>query len=182
MLFRSEIVSSQIDNSLDGEEIKPIDSLYSFCRASEDLIRAFWLGTLCRQAIYEVATDKETKTYGKIDRAQIIDRWDVLLRQLRVCLLVSLRLFGSPLGAQEGPGGFGTQTSAKMEPRVILVHLVTILWPSFQQFSLAPGGLANRTSSKTNRITASNETPAKLVRSFPGATASMLCWVGGCPR
>jgi len=74
-------------------------SIYDFCSASEDLIRAFWLGALCRQALYEVATDKEGETYGKIDRTQIIGRWDILLRKLRVCLLVSLRLFGSPLGA-----------------------------------------------------------------------------------
>ena len=94
-----ETVASQIDTFLDDEEIAPMDSLYNFCRASEDLIRAFWLGALCRQAIYEVATDKEGETYGKIDSTQIIDRWDVLLRQLRVCLLVSLRLFGNPLGA-----------------------------------------------------------------------------------
>jgi len=94
-----EIVAIQIDNLLDDEEIAPMKSLYNFCRASEDLIRAFWLGALCRQALYEVATDKEGETYGKIDRTQIIGRWDILLRQLRVCLLVSLRLFGSPLGA-----------------------------------------------------------------------------------
>uniref|UniRef100_A0A7S4EF62 Uncharacterized protein n=1 Tax=Pseudo-nitzschia australis TaxID=44445 RepID=A0A7S4EF62_9STRA len=94
-----EIVSCQIDNSLDDAEITPMDSLYHFCRGSEELVRAFWLAALCRQTIFEVATDKEGQTYGKVDRAQIISRWDTLLRQLRVCLLVSLRLFGSPLGA-----------------------------------------------------------------------------------
>eukprot|EP00537_Pseudo-nitzschia_pungens_P000260 CAMPEP_0172374306 /NCGR_PEP_ID=MMETSP1060-20121228/55253_1 /TAXON_ID=37318 /ORGANISM="Pseudo-nitzschia pungens, Strain cf. cingulata" /LENGTH=1621 /DNA_ID=CAMNT_0013100911 /DNA_START=108 /DNA_END=4973 /DNA_ORIENTATION=+ len=94
-----EIVSSQIDNSLDDEEMIPMDSLYYFCRGSEDLIRAFWLAALCRQTIFEVATEKEGQTYGKVNRAQLIGRWDTLLRQLRVCLLVSLRLFGSPLGA-----------------------------------------------------------------------------------
>ena len=94
-----EIVSSQIDASLQNPEIKIMDSLFDFCRASEDLIRAFWLATLCRETIYEVATDYEGKTYGKVDRSQIISRWDTLLRQLRVCLLVSLRLHGRPLGA-----------------------------------------------------------------------------------
>eukprot|EP00536_Pseudo-nitzschia_multiseries_P014988 jgi/Psemu1/320766/estExt_fgenesh1_pm.C_7970006 len=94
-----EIVSCQIDNSLNDDNIAPMDSLFYFCRGSEDLIRAFWLAALCRQTIFEVATEKEGQTYGKVDRAQMIGRWDTLLRQLRICLLVSLRLFGSPLGA-----------------------------------------------------------------------------------
>lgn len=96
-----EIVSSQIDSAPkdNNAEIKPMDSLYRFCRESEDLVRAFWLAALCRQAIFEVATEKQDQTYGTVDREKIIDRWDTLLRQLRVCLLVSLRLHGSPLGA-----------------------------------------------------------------------------------
>jgi hypothetical protein len=94
-----EIVSSQIDASLASTEITPMDSLFHFCRASEDLVRALWLAALCRETIHEVATDYEGKTYGKVDRSQIISRWDALLRQLRVCLLVSLRLHGRPLGA-----------------------------------------------------------------------------------
>ena len=94
-----EIVSSQIGASLDNAGITPMDSLFHFCRASEDLIRAFWLSALCRETIYEVATDYEGKTYGKVDRSKIISRWDILLRQLRVCLLVSLRLHGRSLGA-----------------------------------------------------------------------------------
>jgi len=94
-----EVVSSQIDSSLDGPEITTMDSLFDFCRASEDLVRVFWLATLCRETLYEVATDYESKTYGKVDRSTVISRWDILLRQLRVCLLVSLRLHGRPLGA-----------------------------------------------------------------------------------
>lgn len=94
-----EIVSSQIDASLEKPKITTMDSLFDFCRASEDLVRAFWLTTLCRETLYEVATDYEGKTYGKVDRSQVISRWDKLLRQLRVCLLVSLRLHGRPLGA-----------------------------------------------------------------------------------
>ena len=95
-----KIVSSQLEGFLDEKsEIIPMESLFQFCRSSEDLIRAFWLAVLCRETIDEVATDFEEKTYGKVDRSQVVGRWDTLLRQLRVCLLVSLRLHGRSLGA-----------------------------------------------------------------------------------
>lgn len=99
MRWLKEIVSSQIDASLANTELIPMDSLFRFCRASDDLVRAFWLAALCRETIHEVTTDYEGKTYGKVDRSQIVSRWDTLLRQIRVCLLVSLRLHGRPLGA-----------------------------------------------------------------------------------
>ncbi|KAG7337367.1 Rab3 GTPase-activating protein regulatory subunit [Nitzschia inconspicua] len=94
-----DIVSSQIDATADVDQIMPMKSLYRFCRESEDLIRAFWLATLCRQAVYEVAKEKEEQTYGKIESVVVIGPWDDLLRRLRVCLLVSLRLYGIQLGA-----------------------------------------------------------------------------------
>jgi hypothetical protein len=47
-------------------DIFPMQSLYEFCRSSEELVRAFWLATLCREAISQAATEKEEKTYGKI--------------------------------------------------------------------------------------------------------------------
>ena len=94
-----EIISSQLDAVLEKPEVTTLDSLFDFIRASEDLVRAFWLATLCRETLYEVATEYEEKTYGKVEASKIITRWDDLLRQLRVCLLVSLRLYGKPLGA-----------------------------------------------------------------------------------
>lgn len=44
----------------------PMDSLFEFCRRSEELVRAFWLATLCREAMFQAAKDAEEKTYGKI--------------------------------------------------------------------------------------------------------------------
>jgi hypothetical protein len=93
------IISDQIDITSEAEDIAPMKSLYRFCRESEDLVRSFWLATLCRQALYEVAVEKEEQSYGHIDSKIVIGSWDSLLRRLRVCLLVSLRLYGSPLGA-----------------------------------------------------------------------------------
>lgn len=93
-----DIVSLQIDGIREGTESDPMTSIHDFCRESEDLVRAFWLATLCREAIFEVAAEKEEKSYGKVDQDVIVGRWDILLRQLRVCLLVSLRLHGKPLG------------------------------------------------------------------------------------
>ncbi|KAL3917896.1 MAG: hypothetical protein SGILL_004497 [Bacillariaceae sp.] len=94
-----DIISNQIDNVSDSEEIAPMKSLYRFCRESEDLVRSFWLATLCRQALYEVAIEKEEQSYGQVDSKVVMGPWDSLLRRLRVCLLVSLRLYGNPLGA-----------------------------------------------------------------------------------
>lgn len=75
-----------------------MESIYQYCRKSEELIRAFWLAALCYDAICPVAQEQEEKTYGKISRDQLVSRWEGLLRQLRVCLLVSLRLHGIQLG------------------------------------------------------------------------------------
>lgn len=92
------IVFLQLDQSL-STDIVPMDSLYEYCRASTELVRAFWLATLCREAMFQAAKEKEEKTYGKISVQETVGRWDSLLRKLRVCLLVSLRLNGIQLGA-----------------------------------------------------------------------------------
>ena len=94
-----DIISNQIGDASDSEEIAPMKSLYRFCRESEDLVRSFWLATLCRQALYEVAIEKEEQSYGQVDSKVVMGPWDSLLRRLRVCLLVSLRLHGNALGA-----------------------------------------------------------------------------------
>jgi hypothetical protein len=43
-----------------------LHSLHQFCRESDQLVRAFWLATLCRDSVAEAAKQKEEKTYGKI--------------------------------------------------------------------------------------------------------------------
>ena len=48
-----------------------MESLFQFCRASEELIRAFWLATLCLEAIYQASIEQEEKTYGKVSCEKI---------------------------------------------------------------------------------------------------------------
>eukprot|EP00980_Cylindrotheca_fusiformis_P005921 scaffold1246_cov134-Cylindrotheca_fusiformis.AAC.13 len=99
-----------------------MQSLFEFCKSSEELVRAFWLATLCREAAFQASSEKEDSTYGKVSKDEIGEfenitsgvlssflmeiavttsagTWDSLLRQLRVCLFVSLRLHGVTLGA-----------------------------------------------------------------------------------
>eukprot|EP00934_Nitzschia_sp_Nitz4_P009193 Nitzschia sp. Nitz4//scaffold70_size99833//14390//19422//NITZ4_004586-RA/size99833-snap-gene-0.126-mRNA-1//1//CDS//3329557108//9183//frame0 len=92
-------ITEQLNENPDvGEFI--MESIYQYCRKSEELVRAFWLAALCHEAMNEVGAELEEKTYGKISQATLVYRWNLLLRQLRVCLLVSLRLHGIQLGAE----------------------------------------------------------------------------------
>eukprot|EP00523_Entomoneis_sp_CCMP467_P004419 CAMPEP_0168749498 /NCGR_PEP_ID=MMETSP0724-20121128/16748_1 /TAXON_ID=265536 /ORGANISM="Amphiprora sp., Strain CCMP467" /LENGTH=1442 /DNA_ID=CAMNT_0008797411 /DNA_START=144 /DNA_END=4472 /DNA_ORIENTATION=- len=84
-----------------------IDSLSQLCEASTDLIRAFMLATLSREVQLQISRQKEDTTFATAD----ISKWcelvkqldksreflDSLLRKLRMCLLVSLRLYGEDL-------------------------------------------------------------------------------------
>lgn len=64
------IVKEDMDVDDDNERTQ-MTSLYDFCRASEELVRAFWLAILCRQSVAEAATEKEAKTYGKVSSKEI---------------------------------------------------------------------------------------------------------------
>lgn len=68
-----EIVGNQIDAIAgDGESDKaPMESLHQYCRESENLVKVFWLGSLCHQAISRAAASKEDKTYGKVSKDSI---------------------------------------------------------------------------------------------------------------
>ncbi len=117
-----ERISAYLEDNPDSVE-PPMQAIYQYCRKSDELVRAFWLATLCHESISQVAEEKEAKTYGKISRMalgmfecytkagrtsnisfltfflrHIVGRWESLLRQIRVCLLVSLRLHGIQLG------------------------------------------------------------------------------------
>jgi hypothetical protein len=74
-------------------------SLHKFCSEATDLVRAFLLATLCREAVSIATKKKEAKTYGQVSSSAAVKPWNELLRKLRVCLLVSLRLNGVNLGA-----------------------------------------------------------------------------------
>ncbi|CAB9516100.1 Rab3 GTPase-activating protein non-catalytic subunit [Seminavis robusta] len=98
MRWLQEMVGNQLDRKdADPDEIA-LKSLYNFCTESADLVKAFMLGALCREAVSKAAIKMEEKTYGKIRCADKVKRWDELLRKLRVCLLVSLRLKGVRIG------------------------------------------------------------------------------------
>lgn len=73
--------------------------LHRFCEESSDLIRSFMLGTLCLDAVSNALSQTEKWIYSKIETAKPVDEWKSLLRKLRVCLLVSLRMRGTRLPA-----------------------------------------------------------------------------------
>ena len=76
-----------------------LGSLYQFCSSCDNLPRAFLLAAICRQAVALATKQQETKTYGKVLSDEEILPWDCLLRKLRVCLLITLRLPGVQLGS-----------------------------------------------------------------------------------
>jgi hypothetical protein len=88
--FLASMVNRQLESKV--ENTLALDVLYKFCEESIDLVRAFMLSALCREAIKKVADQKEKRTYGKLSSMRLLRFWEVLLRRLRVCLLVSLRL------------------------------------------------------------------------------------------
>lgn len=60
-----DIVGKQLEENPESQQ-PPMESLYEFCRSSEELVRAFWLAALCRESASLAATEIEEKTYGKI--------------------------------------------------------------------------------------------------------------------
>ena len=68
------IVQEEMDANTDTDTDRqqgPMESLYQFCRGAEELVRAFWLATLCRQSVWKVASIQEEKTYGKVSGEEI---------------------------------------------------------------------------------------------------------------
>jgi hypothetical protein len=67
--YLQEMASKQLDKkNVDKHEIA-LEALHTFCAESDELVRAFMLGALCREAVAKAATKKEEKTYGKISSA-----------------------------------------------------------------------------------------------------------------
>ena len=77
-----------------------LESLMNFCMEMEDLPKAFLLSVICIDAVSSASVHLEQKTYGKITQLECVRPWEDLLRKLRVCLLVMLRLGGdvNPIG------------------------------------------------------------------------------------
>lgn len=97
--FLREIAARELDKSNLSEGEIVLGNLFSFCREATDLVRAFMLAVMCREAVEKVASRKEKMTYGRILTSKVVRHWDDLLRKLRVCLLVSMRLKNVRLAA-----------------------------------------------------------------------------------
>lgn len=100
--FLEELTLRQLEKkkkkSRDGRSVA-LRVLYNFCEKSTDLVRAFMLATICREAVAKASMRKEWSTYGKVLSSPLVIEWNVLLRKFRVCLLVSLRLKSARLNA-----------------------------------------------------------------------------------
>ena len=69
-----------------------LQHLQAFCSEASDLPRAFLLAVVCREAVLITSKQWEAKTYGKVSSKACVLPWDRILRKLRLCLVVSLRL------------------------------------------------------------------------------------------
>lgn len=97
--FLRDLVTRQFQNGDITESGVALEVLLLFCKKSEDLVRSFMLATVCREAIVKASGQTERLSYGKVASRKLVEDWETLLRRLRVCLLVSLRLFGIRLPA-----------------------------------------------------------------------------------
>lgn len=66
MRWLQEMVTKQLETNTDDQEATPLKSLHTFCSESADLVKAFMLGALCREAVAKAAIKTEEKTYGKV--------------------------------------------------------------------------------------------------------------------
>jgi hypothetical protein len=64
-----EIIGLQLEKTAESGDV-PMQSLHEFCKSSEELVRAFWLATLCREAVFQAASEKEDATYGKVSKEE----------------------------------------------------------------------------------------------------------------
>lgn len=94
-----DLVARQLESVPGDEDEVILGILHKFCEESDDLVRAFMLGVVCLEAVSRVSTQKEKRSYGKVQSGAVMDDWKSLLRKLRICLLVSLRMHGNRLAA-----------------------------------------------------------------------------------
>jgi len=96
------ILPAYADPKQEEEEDKVeimLPALHKFCSECSDLPRAFLLAAICQEAISDTTKQFEDKTYGLISQETSTRPWNILLRKLRLCLLIRLRLDRVPLGA-----------------------------------------------------------------------------------
>lgn len=90
--FLQDMGTRQLDSGRISDDEVVLDVLYTCCEQSIDLVRSFMLAVMCRDAAETATSRKEKLTYGRILTSRVIQRWEDLLRRLRVSLLVTLRL------------------------------------------------------------------------------------------
>lgn len=94
-----DVASQQLEDRSADQYASVLNAISKFCEESSELVHAFMLATVCREAVGKAAMQKEKLTYGKISSSQEVSEWESLLRRLRICLLVSLRLKDKRLGS-----------------------------------------------------------------------------------
>jgi hypothetical protein len=94
-----DLVARELAVDLVAENTVVLGVLCRFCEESTDLIRAFMLGALCLEAVTKATTQKDKRSQTKVINTKVVDDWKSMLRKLRVCLLVSLRMHGTRLAA-----------------------------------------------------------------------------------
>jgi hypothetical protein len=69
-----------------------LGDVYSFCRRTEDLLRAFIVAVLCRNGVEVASARKEKATYGKVLSSNLVEPWETLLRKIRIAILLQVKL------------------------------------------------------------------------------------------
>ncbi|KAL7575720.1 hypothetical protein ACA910_003054 [Epithemia clementina (nom. ined.)] len=84
--------------------LSAIDSLSTLCEESTDLVRAFMLATLAHEVQVNLSQQKAESFGDALQRYTLMKQvsstagnLELLLRKIRVCLLVSMRLYGKDL-------------------------------------------------------------------------------------
>jgi hypothetical protein len=70
MRWLQEMAAKQLDKRTADQHEIALEALHTFCSESSDLVKAFMLGALCREAVAKAAIKKEEKTYGKISSSE----------------------------------------------------------------------------------------------------------------
>jgi len=93
--------SPETFDALALEKVVQLETLLKFVTEVEDLPKAFTISVVCLDAVNVASKLIEERTYGKVTQVESVLPWENLLRNLRLCLLVCLRLTGdvSPTGA-----------------------------------------------------------------------------------
>lgn len=102
--FFKEVIEQELATGTSSQSA--LDAVSRFCSESTDLIRAFMLATVSREVHLRISNQKDNALESSdisqwcdlvkgLDAAR--EQLDSLIRKLRICLLVSLRLYGKDI-------------------------------------------------------------------------------------